>query len=144
MVKKLKEWFDNLPRQVRTFGIVMLAAFVLITIHGLTTSVKQGWASWGISVPALACVLITAVARIQDITANGPRWFARRIGLLLVASGALALIAAPIVGYTNSFPSWRACTLYWGFAITWITTPNMPPWHKYISGEYKLKRSQQA
>jgi hypothetical protein len=24
-----------------------------------------------------------------------------------------------------------------GIALTWITTPMMPPWHHYISGDYK-------
>ncbi|MES2704856.1 MAG: hypothetical protein V4649_19630 [Bacteroidota bacterium] len=27
-----------------------------------------------------------------------------------------------------------------GIALTWITTPMMPPWHMYITGEHKTLR----
>lgn len=120
------------------------AAAALIAIYWLTTSVTRGWVSWAMSVPALAIMAITAVVRLNDITAVGKRWFVRRLGMILVGTAALSLVAAPLLGYSNSFPSWRAVLLYWGVALTWLTTPNMPPWWKYISGEYRLSKEQQG
>lgn len=120
------------------------AAAVLIAIYWLTTSVPRGWITWAMSVPALVILAITAIVRLYDITAVGTRWFVRRLGMILVGTTAITLIAAPVMDYSNSFPSWRGVLLYWGVALTWLTTPNMPPWWKYISGEYRLSKEQQG
>lgn len=144
MIKRLKEWYNKRSSLVQNISAVFLGACSLLAIHALTKAVPQGWGTWAISLPAHLILIFTVAARVKDISATGPRWFARRIGLILVGMGALSLMTAPLVGYSLAFPSWRAVTLYWGFAVVWITTPNMPPWHKYISGEYKLKRNQQA
>lgn len=120
------------------------AAAVLIAIYWLATSVTRGWVSWAMGVPALAIIGITAIVRLNDITAVGKRWFVRRLGMILVGMSAVTLITAPILGYAGSFPSWRSVLLYWGVALTWLTTPNMPPWWKYISGGYRLSKEQQG
>lgn len=122
----------------------LLAAVVLLTLFAFASEAKPSWFTWAITVPAWAIVGVTASARLLDITEIGKRWFVRRLGMILVASGVLALIAAPMLGYSNSFPTWRSSCIYWGFALSWLTTPNMPPWWKYISGEYKLKKGQQG
>lgn len=127
----------------QTFQLV-LAACLLLGLHWASTSLERGWLSWWLSLPPLVIIVITALARINDITATGKRWFFRRLGLLLVAGGALSLGVAPLLGYSLGFPSWTNLVLYYGMATTWITTPNMPPWWKYVSGEYKLKKGQQA
>jgi hypothetical protein len=38
------------------------------------------------------------------------------------------------------YPSWREVMIRWGFALVWITTPHMPPWWRYVSGQYKTER----
>lgn len=121
---------------------IILAALILLGIHYASVELPRDWLTWGISVPALGVVVVTAIARAQDIRGNDLRSFIRRMGFILAGAGALSLILAPILGYSNSFPSWRAVTLYWGFALTWLTTPGMPPWWKYVSGEWKIKRGQ--
>lgn len=121
---------------------IALAAFLLLGIHYASTELPRDWVTWALSLPALAVVLITSMARAQDIRGNDLRSFVRRMGFILAGSGAMSLALAPVLGYTNSFPSWRAVILYWGFALTWLTTPGMPPWWKYISGEWKIKRGQ--
>ena len=80
-------------------------------------------------------VLITALARLNDIkrTQNTKRWWFRRVGLLLVSVSMTMVIAAY---FTTGTPYWNDImkgTGLWGFALTWITTPGMPPWWKWIS-----------
>lgn len=120
------------------------AALTLLLIYWAASSVERGWMTWALSVPPLTIIAITAMARLKDITAIGKRWFVRRQGMILVGAGAISLIAAPMMGYTNAFPSWRALLLFWGVALTWLTTPNMPPWWKYINGDYKMSKEQQG
>lgn len=122
----------------------MLCAVVLLTLFMMGDGLPPSWLTWGAAVPAWIVIGLTAAARLHDITDLGKRWFIRRLGMILVASGALALILAPLLGYSNSFPTWRSSCIYWGFALSWLTTPNMPPWWKYINGDWKLKKGQQA
>ena len=121
-----------------------IAAVVLLAIFTLGPGAGPSWLTWAATVPAWVIVGLSAAARLLDITELGKRWLVRRIGMILVASGAWALIVSPLLGYSNSFPTWRTSCMYWGFALSWLTTPNMPPWWKYISGEYKLAKGQQA
>lgn len=85
-------------------------------------------------IPA-AILLITAVARLNDIKKEqtGKRWWARRLGLALVAVSMMMVIASSFtVGTKYWFQIQMLCGL-WGFGLTWITTPGMPPWWRYIS-----------
>lgn len=84
---------------------------------------------------AAALILITAFARLNDIKRHqtSKRWWVRRIGLLFVSVSMVMMIASY---FTVATPYWnQAMRLLglWGFALTWITTPGMPPWWKYIS-----------
>lgn len=123
---------------------ILTAALLLLGVHYASTELPRDWRAWAVSLPPLSVIVITALARADDIKGTDFRCFVRRIGFILAGAGALSLAVAPVLGYTNSFPSWRAVTLYWGFALTWLTTPGMPPWWKYVSGEYKLKENQSA
>ena len=122
----------------------LVCSMVLLALFTIASDLQPSWFTWGASLPAWVIVGLTAAARLHDITELSKRWFVRRLGMILVAAGALALIIAPVMGYSNSFPTWRASCLYWGFALSWLTTPGMPPWWKYINGEWKLKKGQQA
>lgn len=121
-----------------------MAAAIILTLHWFSGYLERGWISWSFALPPLTIIFLTALARMKDITALGKRWFFRRLGFLLAAGGSLVLGAAPIMGYAGSFPSWRAVFLFWGVALVWLTTPYQPPWWKYISGEWKLKKGEQA
>lgn len=123
---------------------MLVAAAVLLVLFAVGGDTPPSWLTWCVTLPAWAIVGLTAAARLYDITELGKRWHVRRLGMILVASGALALAVAPLLGYSNSFPTWRGSCIYWGFALSWLTTPNMPPWWKYISGEWKLDKGQQA
>lgn len=124
-------------------GTVLIAAIVLALIIGVSDT-PPSWATWGVAAPALAVLAVTAAARLQDISGRGKRYFFRRLGMILVGAGCGALLLAPILGYSNSFPTWRGAVVYLGMALAWVTTPNMPPWWRYISGEYKLPKGVDA
>ena len=84
---------------------------------------------------AALIIVITAVARLNDIKRgqNSKRWWVRRLGLLFVTVSMVMLIASY---FTVASPYWNAIMRFtglWGFCLTWITTPGMPPWHRYIS-----------
>ena len=80
-------------------------------------------------------ILLIAVARINDIkpSQNSKRWWARRVGLLMVFVSMTMFIAAY---FTVTAPYWeptRRALMFYGFMISWITTPGQPPFWKYIS-----------
>lgn len=84
---------------------------------------------------AAALILITALARLNDIrrTQTSKRWWVRRVGLLFVSVSMVMMIASY---FTVATPYWNQVTRLiglWGFALTWITTPGMPPWWRYVS-----------
>lgn len=88
-----------------------------------------------LSVIAALVIFITAVARLNDIkrTQTTKRWWVRRLGLFLVIVSMVMLISSY---FTISAPYWNSImslTGLWGFALTWLTTPNMPPWWNYIT-----------
>lgn len=85
-------------------------------------------------IPALV-ILVTAIARLNDIkrTQYSKRWWIRRIGLLFVS---VAMVMAIMSYFTIASPYWNPSMKFlglWGFALSWLTTPGMPPWWRYIS-----------
>jgi len=85
-------------------------------------------------IPAII-LFTTAIARLNDVKRqqSSKRWWVRRFGLLLVSVSMVMLVASY---FTVGTPYWNQImrlTGIWGFALTWLTTPGMPPWWKYIS-----------
>lgn len=134
----------NITKKALSALQALLAACVIIASMWAIDAAGVGWLTYALSAIPLLIIIITAVARAYDIKDLSWRGFARKMGMILVASSATSLIVAPLLGYYGSFPLWRNVMLYWGFALAWLTTPNMPPWWKYVSGEYKLKSDQSA
>ena len=122
----------------------LLAAVIVTTSMWVVEAAGVGWTTYLLGMPPLVIIILTAIARAYDIKDQSWRGFTRKMGMILIASSSLSLLMSPLLGYTMSFPLWRNVMLYWGFALAWLTTPNMPPWWKYVSGEYKLKGDQQA
>lgn len=86
-------------------------------------------------VVAALIILVTAFARLNDIKREqkSKRWWVRRVGLLMVIVSMVMLIASY---FTISAPYWSQSVRFtglWGLALSWLTTPGMPPWWKYIS-----------
>lgn len=120
----------------------MLASFLLVSLfYALNTFVAPGWASWLASIPALIIVFVTAIARLDTISQDkvNLNWQMKRTGFVLIASLAVVYGYIP---FSNQplFPTWLLTGLMWGFALTWLATPNQPPWWKFVTGEYRLRK----
>jgi len=78
-------------------------------------------------------VIITAVARLNDMRKEQHeiRWWVRRAGMLIVTLAALFNIFSAL--YPAAFIEVVHTALLLGFTIAWVTTPNHPPWWKYIT-----------
>ncbi len=117
---------------------------LLMAFYAASRFIAPGWVTYTLSSLCLVLIGITALARVNDITQNqtGTRWQVRRAGLILVGAACLGLVISPwISGFSISdTPTWREVMLRLGIALTWITTPMMPPWHMYITGEHKTLR----
>lgn len=125
MVRRLKE-HSNAIAGIITAGVIMIGYFV-------GNSLGPSMWSYIVALPALAIILITAIARVNDISKElqSKRWQVRRVGLSVSAGASAALLAAPLAG---AYMNWGTTALIWGFALTWLTTPEMPPWWRWISG----------
>lgn len=98
-----------------------------------------GWLSYAFCVPPAVIVLITALARVNDI---GPeqmstRWQVRKISLIMVGTGSAMIIGIPLAAEPY-FPTWRLVILLYGVAGAWMTTVGQPPWDYYITGKYRF------
>lgn len=114
-------------------GLLMLLAF--LSLYLLSVMVPPGLVTFWISTVALALIWFTAVARVNDIGAelHTARWHVRRLGLVLVGCGCIGVINQ-ITQDWNKYPTWNEVVLRVGFALTWMTTPNMPPFFHFIAG----------
>lgn len=117
-----------------------IGALGLLTYASFTVS--PGVFSWLLSSPALALIVVTAIARLNDITAEqrGWVWQIRRVGLALSGAAALMFLLMPFAEVAR-YPSWQGTSLIWGFALSWFTSPHMPPWWDFISGNYNQTES---
>lgn len=117
----------------------LFAVGVMVAIYVLSLRVPPGWVSYLAIVPPSLIVALTALARVNDIGPErmGRRWQVRKIGLVMAGAGSVMLMATPFLE-SPAFPTWRAVVVMWGMALTWLTTPSMPPWDYYITGKYRF------
>lgn len=120
------------PEHVLPFlGVI---AFILI-FYIASVMIPAGAVTTLISLVCLSLIGLTALARLNDIPHDytSRRWQIRRLGLIL---GGAACINLSVAMLTEP-PQWREVMLYLGVWLTWFTTPNMPPWWRYISGQHR-------
>ena len=113
---------------------IVTATALLMGIYGCTIAIKPGLLTTVLSTVALLGISATALARVNDIgpDKNSKRWHVRRVGLTMTGVGALALCVASLIGLDGP-PLWRDVIFKWGIMLTWLTTPHMPPWWKWIA-----------
>ena len=111
-----------------------------VFLYTIGVTVKPGWLTYLVQLPSLVIIAITALARVNDIGAERTslEWQARRTFLSLAGTCAVAYGVAPFWG--DVFPSWLSVAMTWGLAGSWLTTPGMPPWDKYIMGKARLPK----
>lgn len=123
-----------------------MVALVLV-LYTASATIEPGWVTFWISGVALMVTAITSLSRLNDLLPEqvSKRWQARRVGLIMCGAAAIGLLVEPLLVWAQGipmvdFPSWREVMMRWGFALVWITTPHMPPWWRYVSGQYKTER----
>lgn len=140
----MKSLLNKTRTKAVTNKVPLIASLVTILLLYCTGALVQpGLFTWALQLPALAILGVTALARVNDIGSDRTSWIWqwRRIGLTLVGVCAAALAFAPFQAIPE-FPTWKGILLAWGFALSWISTPGMPPWWKYVSGEVQLPKEQ--
>lgn len=146
---KFENIFEQAKARLNRYRGHVLASLGAVAVCGsifyLQATVTPGMISYLASLPALAIILITVLARLDDINLSqkSRNWQLRRLGLIMVGLGTFQLVLAPF-GEHPKFPSWIGVMLAWGVALTWFTTPKMPPWWKYVTGEKDDERSEQS
>lgn len=116
-------------------SLVICAALVLL-VYAMSLFIEQGWITYLLSAPAFLTIGLTSLARANAIheDSTGPQWDSRRMGFATAGSTALVYLVGPIF---EIYPNWLELLMAWGVANVWLTTPNMPPWWKWWSGEWK-------
>lgn len=106
------------------------AAFVYMAVMTMEPSLY----TYLLSLPAAGIVLITAWHRVNVAGSKHGKlaWDVRRSGLIMTAIFALGVIAWPLL--EGAWTPWIVVIGIWGFANTWLTTPDQPPWHKRVFG----------
>lgn len=134
MVKTLlsRLGLDNLSIWKAQIVPATLVVGACLSMYAASQLVGPGLLTSLLAIAALFVVMITAFARVNDLNIGlqGGRWHTRRAGLIFVGAGA----AAALLKLLEVPPSWNEAMLYIGFALTWLTTPNMPPWWRWIAG----------
>ncbi len=147
ILKTLIPRFDFRWGIIRLHVIPMIVVLlVVMAFYYASQLIPVGWGTYAMSTFTVAGLFITALARLNDIphTNTDARWQVRRGGLILVIMACFSLVAAPVIswvyGKNPDFPSWREVIMRVGVLAVWVTTPMMPPWHRYISGEFRKMR----
>lgn len=131
----MREAVDLGRYQSRAF---VLSLVCLFAVFSAAAFVPAGPITSVLMIPACVVILLTALARANDI---GPEymswiWQVRRMGLVLAGSGAVMYMFSPWTEGGEPVP-WRAVALAYGVALAWLTTPVLPPWWDYITGRYR-------
>lgn len=119
---------------------MIATSIVLAFFYYIINKYPTGWITWSLISPACLVILITALARVNDMTVQHTtwRWQMRKMGFIVAGTAAAAYLSLPF-SEVKTFPTWNAVMLANGVALSWITTPNMVPWHRYITGEFRKK-----
>ncbi len=97
-----------------------------------SATVPEGWLTYVLSVIPCAILIITALARVNDLSIDmaSTAWNVRRAGLILTALYAVTQLTLPL--FSAEWPSWGTVIGLWGFALVWLTSPHQPPWMRYV------------
>lgn len=137
LISRISGFLRKDEKKMEQVMYLSATSLVLAMILGVATTLEPGWFTWALALPAHLIIIVTALARVKDLKEMNLRSQVRRIGLVLSGAGSVVFMMAPFVDSIGDFPTWKALLLVWGVAFTWLTTPNHPPWWKYITGEFR-------
>lgn len=137
----LHDFLDSMkpnPAQLNRHNLLPFLGIIGVVFLFYVASMvwPAGWVTYFMSTVSLFVMILTAWARLSDIKENTPRYQIRRLGLVLVISACTGIAMKPWLG-TPDWPSWSEVMLRVGVAFVWVTTPMMPPWDRYISGNFR-------
>jgi len=125
--------------EVKAHALPFLVVVIFImTFYMMSVHIEPGWLTYLISTICLVLIALTALARVNDIPFGNTsaRWQVRRLGFIMVLAACVGITIAPWIEDSGcTWPAWRAVMMHMGVLAVWMTTPNMPPWFRYISGE---------
>lgn len=116
------------------------ATGVLGLVYWLSTVVPSGPLTWALVVPADLIIALTTLARVNDMTQQQTGWRSQlhRISYLLAGVAAVGYLFLELEGHPQ-YPPWKSVMLQWGIALNWLSAPGLPPWHRYMSGDFLRK-----
>lgn len=140
MRKMIDYLFGTKGNRFRTWPGLLLNMTVLGGAYYLVSNIQTGWITYGTMFLPNLVILLTAIARVNDMSAESRswRWHIRKLGFIMAGTASVAFMTAPFTMH-SAFPTWGAVMLATGVAASWLTTPNMIPWWRYISGEFRQK-----
>lgn len=108
----------RLPIMLSAVGIVAVIAGYM-----MSTKYPGGMLSYIAGAPALTGIVLTSLAKVNDISSKNTslRWQLRRIGLTMAGAASVAYLYAPFSEYP-AYPTWLAVALFWGVFATLYTT----------------------
>ena len=135
----VREAVDLGRYQARAFA---WAVAVLIVVYAAGLLIEPGVVTAVLMIPPCIVILLTVLARANDIGPENMHWAwqVRRMGLVLAGSGAVMYMFSPWTEGGEHAP-WRAVVLAHGIALAWLTTPVLPPWWDYMTGRYRESNS---
>lgn len=113
-------------------GVFALA--FAVTAYSAIVVIPAGTFTYLLALPAAGIVLITAWYRVNAVGVEMATtlWNVRRGGLILSAVFALSVFVWPWI--QGEWTPWPVVIGIWGYAMTWLTTPNQEPWVVLVFG----------
>lgn len=87
-----------------------------------------------VSTVALILIALTMLCRANDLRWRaGLKWQFRLVGFVLCGTAPIGIIG--VEWHTSQWPSPYEAVFRVGLALVFITTPYLPPWWRWISGQ---------
>src|SRR6476659_9657110 len=139
----MRKMIDYLIGTKETRGRLLgafLSACILGGAYYMINREPVGWFTYALMVPPSIIILLTSIARVNDMGVGSLDWrgHLRKLGFIMSGTAAVAFLSVPF-SINTYWPTWKAVMLAYGVAAAWFTTPNMIPWWRYISGEFRQK-----
>lgn len=106
-------------------------AVVLLLAYIVTVAVPVGWGTYFLALPAYIIIILTCLARANNLADDDRISDARRFGFAVMVGMAFLFTIEPLWG---AFPKWPRIWAWWALAIIWMTTEGLPPWWQLVSG----------
>lgn len=128
----MNEDTEMVHRYVNHTSMLFYAAALLVA-YALTLFVPVGWGTYIVGLPAYLIILMTCIARANNLDKQGRIHDARRFGFAIMTGTILMIILEPVFG---GFPKWPRVYGAWGLAIIWMTTEGLVPWWELVTGAW--------